>query len=79
MGIPDGVIKMYSWEIDNYLKSKNYKLTFQEVKNVMINSPQINFWKMEELFSNIPNYGKYTWATTDGYHWDYYILNSPIV
>lgn len=70
---------MYSWEIDNYLKSKNYKLTFQEVKNVMVNSPQINFWKMEELFSSIVNYGKYSWATTDGYRLDYYILNNPIV
>ena len=66
---------MYSWEIDNYLREKDYKLSFQEVRDIMQQSPQITNWKMESMNSDIPGYGRYGWKTSDSYNWTYYIKN----
>lgn len=66
---------MYSWEIDNYLREKDYKLSFQEVRDIMQQSPQIINWKMESMNSDIPGYGRYSWKTSDSYNWTYYIKN----
>ena len=38
---------MFSWEISNYLNEHNYKTTFQDVRNIMQNSPQVIQFKME--------------------------------
>ena len=51
---------MFSWEIDNYLKERDYKLTFSETRNIMISSPQIFHWKLEQLQSDIQGCGKYS-------------------
>lgn len=67
---------MYSWEIDNFLKENDYKTTFQQVRDIMLESPQINHWKMDELISNLDGYGKYHWWTTDNYEWEFYIQNN---
>lgn len=66
---------MYSWEITNYLNENNYRLNFQQVRNIMDNSPQIFLWKMEEYLSDIDGYGKYHWWTTDNNEWIFYIKN----
>ena len=67
--------KMFSWEISNYLNEHNYKTTFQDVRNIMQNSPQVIQFKMEELFSDIEGYGKYSLKTSDDCHWFIYIKN----
>lgn len=67
---------MYSWEIDNFLKENDYKITFQQVRDIMLESPQINHWKMDDLISNLDGYGKYHWWTTDNYEWEFYIQNN---
>ncbi len=66
---------MFSWEIDNYLKEHNYKLTFAETRNIMISSPQIFNWKLEQLHSDMLGYGKYSWRTTDDFQWFFFIEN----
>lgn len=66
---------MYSWEIDNFLKENDYKTTFQQVRDIMLESPQINHWKTEKLVSNLDGYGEYHWWTTDNYEWTFYIKN----
>lgn len=66
---------MYSWEIDEYLRKHDYKITFQETRDIMEKSPQIINWKMEQLFSEIDGYGKYLWKTDDNYQWLFYIKN----
>lgn len=70
-----GDVIMFSWEIDNYLKERDYKLTFTETRNIMISSPQIFHWKLEQLQSDIQGCGKYSWRTTDDFQWFFFIEN----
>ena len=65
---------MFSWEIDNCLINKNYKLTHSEVREIMIKSPQVNHFKLEELKPS-DEYSVYHWWTDDGYEWTFKIKN----
>ena len=56
---------MYSWEIDDYLRSRNWKLTKNEyiyVSDIKIN-PQISRIKFEPFNNN------FYMETKDGYNW----------
>lgn len=54
---------MYSWEIDNLLKTKRYFITPDDYKNIVIGSPQLNLIKYE------PNTDDFIIATEDNYSW----------
>ena len=63
---------MYSYEIQQYLEGKGYKLTLNEYYNLINSSPQIVGVKFEGLFDF---FHKKTISTSDGYNWGIYILN----
>lgn len=60
---------MYSYEIDNYLKDRNYVLTYDEYKFVSSTekSPQIS----RISYSSMDN--SFVMYTNDGWIWKYYI------
>lgn len=64
---------MYSWEIEEKLKSYNYYLdSYDYLQNIMDESPQIvsvSFQMMGERYS------KYFVGTNDGYEWYIWIKN----
>lgn len=65
---------MYTWEIDNYLKERNYSLDdyvkdFHE--KIFKTSPQIKHVKFEGIFGA---YAKYFLATDDA-SWTFWVKN----
>lgn len=63
---------MYSYEIQDYLEKKSYKLTLEEYYGIVNNSHQISFVKLDMTYDF---YHKKLVATNDGYSWGIYILN----
>ena len=63
---------MYSYEIQDYLENKSYKLTLEEYYGIVNTSPQISFVKLEMVADF---YHKKSVSTNDGYSWGIYILN----
>lgn len=63
---------MYSYEIQDYLEKKSYKLTLEEYYGIVSTSPQISLVKLEMITNFF--HKKYV-ATNDGYKWGIYILN----
>ena len=63
---------MYSYEIQDYLENKSYKLTLEEYYCIMNTSPQISHVKLEMIADF---YHKKLVSTNDGYSWGIYILN----
>ena len=63
---------MYSYEIQDYLENKSYKLTLEEYYGIVNTSPQISSVKLEMIADF---YHKKLVATNDGYQWGIYILN----
>lgn len=63
---------MYSYEIQDYLEKRSYKLTLEEYYDIVNNSHQISFVKLEGIYGF---YHKKFVATSDGYSWGIYILN----
>lgn len=63
---------MFSYEIQNYLASKDYKLTLNEYKNVLRGSPQITHIKLVQSFDF---YFKVDVSTSDSYSWGISVLN----
>lgn len=56
---------MYSWEIDNYIKSKNYTLTSKEYSSItdIKNNPQVIHQKYNPCDKN------FYIETNDNYNW----------
>ena len=63
---------MYSYEIQDYLENKSYKLTLEEYYGIVNTSPQISYVKLEMIADF---YHKKLVSTNDGYSWGIYILN----
>lgn len=63
---------MYSSEIQNYLASKNYKLTLKEYEDIIDSSPQITGIRLLNLYDF---YFKVNVSTSDNHNWGIYILN----
>ena len=63
---------MVSYEIQNYLASKDYKLALNEYENMISGSPQITHIKLVQSFDF---YFKVDVSTSDGYAWGIYVLN----
>lgn len=63
---------MYSYEIQDYLERKSYKLTIEEYYSIVNSSPQISSVKLDMVEDF---YHKKSVKTNDGYSWGIYILN----
>lgn len=63
---------MYSYEIQDYLEKRSYKLTLEEYYGIVSTSPQISSVKLENVFEFSH---KKEVATNDGYSWGIHILN----
>ena len=63
---------MYSYEIQDYLEKRSYKLTLEEYYGIVNTSPQISYVKLEMIADF---YHKKLVETNDGYSWGIYILN----
>ena len=61
---------MYSWEIDRFLRDKNFCLSPDEYQKIVTESPQINHIKYE------PNANDFVISTDDNYTWRFKINNS---
>lgn len=59
---------MYSWEIDTLIRTKNYSITPDEYKKIIISSPQIVTNTYE------PCSDKYIIKTDDNYFWKFNIV-----
>ena len=57
---------MYSYEIQDYLENKSYKLALEEYYDIVNTSPQISFVKLEMIADF---YHKKLVSTNDGYSW----------
>ena len=56
---------MYSWEIDKFIKNRNYKLSSIEYCNLCDTSSQINRIKYNQIFNN------YEIWTDDNYYFKF--------
>lgn len=67
---------MYSEEIHNYLKDRNWRIKYKDIQYIMNCSKQVNLLKYEgsgdEMYSDT---GKYYMSTNDGYEWTLYVDN----
>ena len=63
---------MYSYEIQDYLEKRSYRLTLEEYYDIVNTSHQISFVKLERVYDF---YHKKLVSTNDGYSWGIYILN----
>lgn len=59
---------MYSWEIDTLIRTKNYSITPDEYKKIIISSPQIVTNTYE------PYLDEYIIKTNDNYFWKFKIV-----
>lgn len=59
---------MYSWEIDTLIRTKNYSITPDEYKKIIISSPQIVTNTYE------PYLDEYIIKTDDNYFWKFKIV-----
>lgn len=58
---------MYSYEIDNLLKSKNYTIDSDTYTNICKSSPQVKRVKYE------PVHNSFEIRTDDGFHWKFVV------
>ena len=63
---------MYSYEIQDYLENRSYKLTLEEYYGIVNTSPQIYYVKLEMIADF---FHKKVVKTNDGYSWGINILN----
>ena len=63
---------MYSYEVQDYLEKKSYKLTLEEYYKLVSCIPQIT---KVSLVGNYEFYHKKQVSTNDNYSWGIYILN----
>lgn len=66
---------MYSYEIQDYLERRSYKLTLEDYYGIVSTSHQISFVKLEMLAGF---YHKKSVSTNDGYSWGIYVLNHNV-
>ena len=66
---------MYSYEIQDYLEKRSYKLTLDEYYGIANTSNQISFVKLEMLADF---YHKKSVSTNDDYSWGIYVLNNNV-
>ena len=62
---------MYSWELDQIFKAKNYYFSFYEFYLLQNNSPQIRY---NLLWENNNEKCLYVWSLEDDYSWEIHIL-----
>lgn len=63
---------MYSWEIDQYLRDKDFHITHDDLDFIRNTSPQLSYIKFERLGKI---YSEYTIGTYDNHNWILHILN----
>lgn len=56
---------MYSWEIDNLLRLRNYLIENKEYLEIVWNSPQISYLKYDPFTKD------YEMWTSDNFYWKY--------
>ena len=61
---------MYSWELDQIFKAKNYYFNFYEFYLLQNNSPQIRY---NLLWENNNEKCLYVWSLKDDYSWEIHI------
>lgn len=59
---------MFSWEIDTLIRTKNYSITPDEYKQIIVSSPQI----IKNTYE--PYSDKYVIRTEDNYLWKFSIV-----
>lgn len=72
MLLVEELMAVYSYEIQDYLEKRSYKLTLEEYYDIVNNSHQISHVKLEMIADF---YHKKLVETNDGYSWGIYILN----
>ena len=63
---------MFSYEIDKYLRERNYYLTHDEEYSICRGSIQLDHIKLEQTYEN---YTDIHWWTNDGYEWVVHVWN----
>ena len=61
---------MYSWELDQIFKAKNYCFSFYEFYLLQNKSPQIRY---DLSWENNETRCLHVWSIEDDYNWDIYI------
>lgn len=64
---------MYSWEIEEYLKQRNYNITPLEFMAIINTSPQIK----DVYFQGGDEYDKFKMCTDDEYNWNIRMQKEP--